>query len=135
MNQFEHEETQIIKSRLDFSRVSEQLSFSSNVALSGVLQYSKDLEQSPDVLSKAILELGGENERVFIHVEIVSVFRITHLEKETLRQDAEAFCRPYTIRELTRKIADLTKLHIGTSLQLQIPDDLAFEETPPPSGA
>ncbi|MBQ9521995.1 MAG: hypothetical protein IJR72_05435 [Oscillospiraceae bacterium] len=124
MNQFEHERTQIIKSTLDFSRVSGKFSFSQDATLSGGMAISKDLEHSPSVRSTASFEFGNEteNDAIFIYVEIVSVFKISHLDKETLQKDAEAFCRPYTIRELAKKVTDLTKLHTGNPLNFPISD-------------
>ena len=135
MNQFEHKETQIVKSMLDFSRVSDSFSFSNNASLSIAIAISRDLEHFPSLKSKAVFEFGSENDPISIYVEIVSVFNITHLDKETLKEESETFCRPYIIDELRRKIAELTKLHIGTPLQIPIPNNLEFKKNPPPSGA
>ena len=118
-NQFEFDESIIVKSILDFTKAPKTQVFSQLAYISGAVAVSKDMTK---VRCEIALDLGGEDEVIFIHVQLRCLFNIIKLDEETLNQEAEKFCRPYALRELSDKVAALTKLHTGKPIVIP-PDD------------
>lgn len=122
MNEFKYRETVILKSELDFTRLQGSNDFRGDANLSTSVGISKDLEKNKTVRCMAELEIGGEEKAIRIYIKTTSVFDIQVLEDtETLRQDANAICLQRTLDELSQKLADLTRLHIGKEIKIAMP--------------
>lgn len=128
MNTFQLDKTLIMKSELDFTRAYNSRPFSGSANISDATATPKDPDKHPNVICTAILDLGGSDESLSIHVETRSLFKITNVEnKSALRADAEKFCRDIALKELSRVIGELTKLHTGNSMSIPIPLDVDSE--------
>ena len=122
MNEFKYRETLILKSELDFTRLHGSNDFHGEATLSTSVGISKDLEKNRAVRCIAELEIGGEEKAIRIYIKTASVFDIQVLENtETLRQDANAICLQRTLDELSQKLAELTRLHIGKEIKILMP--------------
>ena len=80
------------------------------------------MEKNRAVRCIAELEIGGKEKAVRIYIKTASVFDIQVLEDaETLGQDANAICLQRTLDELSQKLAELTRLHIGKEIKIPMP--------------
>ena len=122
MIEFKYREKVILKSELDFTRLHGSNDFRGDANLSTSVGISRDLEKNRAVRCIAELEIGGKEKAVRIYIKTASVFDIQVLEDaETLGQDANAICLQRTLDELSQKLAELTRLHIGKEIKIPMP--------------
>lgn len=122
MNSFKYQNTAILKSELDFTRIKSLKEFSGDANLSTSVGVPKDLGKQKRIRCNVELLIGGDSERVKIFIKTSSIFEIDSIENvEHLHKDAKMFCLPKAIEELSKKLAELTRIHIGTELRIPIP--------------
>ena len=124
MNRFKHINTAIIKSDLDFSKLENHDVLNGNANLSVSVGTPKRLEENKQIRCKAEFSFEGEDNAVKINVNTVSFFEIEEpIEEQNLREDANKICGRLATVELAQKVARITELHIGKTLNIPIPDD------------
>lgn len=122
MNSFIYKDTIIMESQLDFSRFEKGTSFSSEVSLSATISIPRDPEKNRKVICTIDLTFGSPSDVINLHVKSRSFFEIDGaIDAETLQKDAQEKCYPKAGECLTEKIAELTRLHIGSPLNIPIP--------------
>lgn len=122
MNHFKYQNTVIVQSELDFTRVKKPYRFTGDGNLSTSVGVPKDLEKNKRIKCIVELNIGGDNESVKIFVKTTSLFEIeTPIDPDTLRKDAEEFCLVRAVEELSKKTSALTKLHLGIAVNIPVP--------------
>lgn len=122
MNRFFLKYTEISKSELDFTRMRGKYKFEGPVEVSVSIGTPKDAVETPVIQCKASFHMGGPDKKIEIRVQTTSIFDIVELcDETTLADDAKDYCGPITEEELTKKIRELTELHIGQPIEINIP--------------
>lgn len=122
MNKFLLKYTEISRSELDFTRMHGKYNFEGPVEVSVSIGTPKDAAETPVIQCKASFYMGGPDKKIEIRVQTTSIFDIVELDDEaTLADDAKEYCGPITEEELTKKIRELTELHIGRPIEINIP--------------
>lgn len=122
MNSFAYKDTVIVESQLDFSRFLKTEHLEGEVSLSSTISIPKDPEKVRNVICSIDLSLGDSSDVIYLHVKSRSVFEITGaIDAKTLEADAQEKCFPQACDLITKKIAQLTQLHIGSPLNISIP--------------
>lgn len=122
MNSFKYQDTAILKSELDFTRVKTLKEFSGEANLSTSVGIPNDLEKQKKIRCAVELMIGGDNERIKIFLKTVSIFEIENIENaDLLHKEAKLVCLPKAIEELSKKLAELTRIHVGTELRIPLP--------------
>ena len=122
MNSFKYQDTAILKSELDFTRVKSLKEFSGDANLSTSVGIPNDLEKKKKIRCTVELMIGGDNDRIKIFLKTISIFEIQNIENaELLHKEAKLVCLPKAIEELSNKLAELTRIHVGTELRIPLP--------------
>ena len=122
MNKFAYKSTNILESRFDFSKLQGTISFSGEVMLSSTIAVPKNVNAENRVICILDLSLGQEDDPIQIQVKSQSIFEIQELEnEETLHADAKTICFPQAGKELSKRIEEITRLHIGKPISIPIP--------------
>ena len=122
MNNFAYKKTAIIESEFDFSRIDKGIKFSGDVCLSTTIAIPKEPKSNRTVVLTLDLSMGSKEDNLQLRVKSRSFFEIEgDVNIETLQNDAQEKCYPTASQELSRRIAELTLLHIGKPLNIPIP--------------
>lgn len=122
MNKFAYKSTNILESRFDFSKLQGTISFSGEVMLSSTIAVPKNTNTENRVICILDLSLGQEADPIQMQVKSQSIFEIQELEnEEALYADAKKICFPQAGKELSKRIEEITRLHIGKPISIPIP--------------
>jgi len=125
MNQFIYKNTVILKSHFDFSQFKSEQSFEGEVSQSTAVTVPKDVDTHKTVFCTIELSFGKKDDPVNFSIQARSFFEIDgDINMDTLKTDMKELCYPTAASELSEKIANLSRLHIGINLNIPIPEKL-----------
>ena len=125
MNKFVYKNTNIIESQFNFNKLQESIAFDGEVMLSSTIAVPKNISENKIIVCILDLSLGHEDDPITLHVKSQSIFEIQELaNKDELHKDAKEKCLPKAGQELSERIKEITRLHIGKPISIPIPKDL-----------
>ena len=126
MNKFTHKKTVIKESRFDFSKLEAGINIKGEAMLSVSLAVPKNPETNRMIVCTLEVTLGEDTDRIKLYVASQSTFSIDgEICQATLHRDAEEQCYPEAGRIMKERIAEITRLHVGTPLNIPIPTELS----------
>lgn len=125
MNSFNYKKTVLLKSELKFSNIENEINYSGEITLSTTFAIPRDPNEKKIVVLTLDLSFGSENDSIQLNVVSRSFFEILECDSlGTLQDDVRTKCYPKASEELSERIAELTKLHVGRALKISIPREI-----------
>lgn len=122
MNSFKYINTIIPQSEFDFSRLKGASEHKGEMTLAVTFGIPKDPSKTRKIICELDLTLGSENDNMLIHIKSQSRFDVLEpVNVDTLENDVQEYCYQYAIDELGKRVSEITKLQIGSPINIPIP--------------
>ena len=122
MNNINYVKSNIIKSCFDFSRLDGKLQYSGSCNISVSAQPPKnERPNNKDFKCIASLSIGDDESTIKIEMAFGFLFHIDgDIDFDTLSDDIESICVPKILSQISDYFRELTKIHLGASLELPL---------------